>query len=94
MSGWQFSGSRQPLSPGLGLRPARSLLLPFPHHGPRFSESDTALCDSAFLQSEAKMQVVSKAKDNFSQRRRRALAVRRRRQGQRQLRLGAALHPV
>jgi hypothetical protein len=30
-----------------------------------FNDSDTALRDSAFLQSEAKMQVVSEAKDNF-----------------------------
>ena len=32
---------------------------------PPFNDSDTALRDSAFLQSEAKMQVVSEAKDNF-----------------------------
>ncbi|OYU42767.1 MAG: hypothetical protein CFE44_22160 [Burkholderiales bacterium PBB4] len=32
---------------------------------PPFNDSDTALRDSAFLQSEAKPQVVSKAKDNF-----------------------------
>jgi hypothetical protein len=32
---------------------------------PPFNDSDTALRDSAFLQSEAKPQVVSEAKDNF-----------------------------
>ena len=32
---------------------------------PPFNDSDTALRDSAFLQSEAKKQVVSEAKDNF-----------------------------
>ena len=32
---------------------------------PPFNDSDTALRGSAFLQSEAKMQVVSEAKDNF-----------------------------
>ena len=32
---------------------------------PPFNDSDTALRDSAFLQREAKMQVVSEAKDNF-----------------------------
>ena len=32
---------------------------------PPFNDSDTALRDSAFLQSEAKMQVASEAKDNF-----------------------------
>ena len=32
---------------------------------PPFNDSDTALRDSAFLQSEATMQVVSEAKDNF-----------------------------
>ncbi len=32
---------------------------------PPFNDSDTALHDSAFLQSEAKIQVVNEAKDNF-----------------------------
>ena len=32
---------------------------------PRFNDSDTALRGSAFLQSEAKPQVVSAAKDSF-----------------------------
>jgi len=32
---------------------------------PPFNDSDTALRDRAFLQSEAKMQVVTEAKDNF-----------------------------
>ncbi len=32
---------------------------------PPFNDSDTSLRDSAFFQSEAKMQVVSAAKDNF-----------------------------
>ena len=32
---------------------------------PPFNDSDTAMRDSASLQSEAKMQIVSEAKDNF-----------------------------
>jgi hypothetical protein len=32
---------------------------------PPFNDSDTALRDSAFLQSDAKPQVVSEARDNF-----------------------------
>jgi type I restriction enzyme M protein len=42
------------------LRSERQLLA-----NPPFNDSDTALRGSAFLQSEAKMQVVSEAKDNF-----------------------------
>ena len=34
-------------------------------HSPLFNDSDTALRGSAFLQSEAKPQVLSKAKDNM-----------------------------
>ena len=42
------------------LRSERQLLA-----NPPFNDSDTALRDSAFLQSEASPQVVSEAKDNF-----------------------------
>jgi type I restriction-modification system DNA methylase subunit len=59
---------------------------------PPFNDSDTALRGSAFLESEATAGR-ERSEGQFPQGRRRALAVRRPAQGQRQLRLGAALHP-
>ncbi|MCK9588310.1 MAG: N-6 DNA methylase [Terrimicrobiaceae bacterium] len=57
----RVSAKPRPRSHSAGLlRSERQLLA-----NPPFNDSDTALRDSAFLQSEAKMQVVSEAKDNF-----------------------------
>ena len=55
----RVSAKPQPRSHSAGLlRSERQLR-------PPFNDSDTALRDSAFLQSEATMQVVSEARDNF-----------------------------
>jgi type I restriction enzyme M protein len=55
------SAKLKPRSQSAGLlRSERQLLA-----NPPFNDSDTALRDGAFLQSEAKPQVVSEAKDNF-----------------------------
>jgi type I restriction enzyme M protein len=57
----RVSANPKPRSHSAGLlRSERQLLA-----NPPFNDSDTALRGSQFLQSEAKMQVVSEAKDNF-----------------------------